>query len=290
MDSKLEATFGEVDFVEGQNGFELVEVKNSAGSATIALQGAQLLSWTPAGEKPVVWLSKNAKYMQGKSVRGGIPICWPWFGPHPEESSYPAHGFARNLVWEVGGTKSLTDATQVVLRLVPNEASWPYPSELECRIKVGQTLEMELITRNTGLEPFTLGCALHTYFEVGDVRKIEILGLEEAAYIDKVNGGKNRQSGPVTVNSEVDRIYLDTASDCLIRDPIYNRVIRVEKEGSRSTVVWNPWVDKADKMGDLGDDGYLNMLCVESCNAADDVAIVPPGKSHRLSVRYSVLA
>ncbi len=290
MDSKLEATFGEVDFVEGQNGFELVEVKNSAGSATIALQGAQLLSWTPAGEKPVVWLSKNAKYMQGKSVRGGIPICWPWFGPHPEESSYPAHGFARNLVWEVGGTKSLTDATQVVLRLVPNEASWPYPSELECRIKVGQTLEMELITRNTGLEPFTLGCALHTYFEVGDVRKIEILGLEEATYIDKVNGGKNRQSGPVTVNSEVDRIYLDTASDCLIRDPIYNRVIRVEKEGSRSTVVWNPWVDKADKMGDLGDDGYLNMLCVESCNAADDVAIVPPGKSHRLSVRYSVLA
>lgn len=290
MDSKLEATFGEVDFVEGQNGFELVEVKNSAGSATIALQGAQLLSWTPAGEKPVVWLSKNAKYMQGKSVRGGIPICWPWFGPHPEESSYPAHGFARNLVWEVGGTKSLTDATQVVLRLVPNEASWPYPSELECRIKVGQTLEMELITQNTGLEPFTLGCALHTYFEVGDVRKIEILGLEEAAYIDKVNGGKNRQSGPVTVNSEVDRIYLDTASDCLIRDPIYNRVIRVEKEGSRSTVVWNPWVDKADKMGDLGDDGYLNMLCVESCNAADDVAIVPPGKSHRLSVRYSVLA
>ena len=290
MDSKLEATFGEVDFVEGQNGFELVEVKNSAGSATIALQGAQLLSWTPAGEKPVVWLSKNAKYMQGKSVRGGIPICCPWFGPHPEESSYPAHGFARNLVWEVGGTKSLTDATQVVLRLVPNEASWPYPSELECRIKVGQTLEMELITRNTGLEPFTLGCALHTYFEVGDVRKIEILGLEEATYIDKVNGGKNRQSGPVTVNSEVDRIYLDTASDCLIRDPIYNRVIRVEKEGSRSTVVWNPWVDKADKMGDLGDDGYLNMLCVESCNAADDVAIVPPGKSHRLSVRYSVLA
>lgn len=290
MDSKLEATFGEVDFVEGQNGFKLIEVKNSAGIATIALQGAQLLSWAPAGEKPVIWLSKNAKYVQGKSVRGGIPICWPWFGPHPEESSYPAHGFARNIVWEVAGTKSLMNATQVALRLVPNEAFWPYPSELECRVKVGKTLEMELITRNTGLEPFTLGCALHTYFEVGDVRKIEILGLEEAAYIDKVNGGKNRQSGPVTVNSEVDRIYLDTASDCLIRDPIYNRVIRVEKQGGRSTVVWNPWLEKAIKMGDLGDDGYLNMLCVESCNAADDVVIVPPGKSHRLSVRYSVLA
>jgi len=290
MDSKLEATFGEVNFVEGQNGFELIEVKNSAGSATIALQGAQLLSWTPAGEKPVIWLSKNAKYMQGKSVRGGIPICWPWFGPHPEESSFPAHGFARNLVWEVAGTKSLTNMTQIDLRLIPNEASWPYPSELECRVKVGKTLEVELITRNTGLEPFTLGCALHTYFEVGDVRKVEVLGLEEAAYIDKVNGGKNRQSGPVTVNSEVDRIYLDTASDCLIRDPIYGRVIRVEKQGSRSTVVWNPWLEKAGKMGDLGDDGYLNMLCVESCNAADDVVTVPPGKSHQLSVRYSVLA
>jgi len=180
--------------------------------------------------------------------------------------------------------------TQIDLRLIPNEASWPYPSELECRVKVGKTLEVELITRNTGLEPFTLGCALHTYFEVGDVRKVEVLGLEEAAYIDKVNGGKNRQSGPVTVNSEVDRIYLDTASDCLIRDPIYGRVIRVEKQGSRSTVVWNPWLEKAGKMGDLGDDGYLNMLCVESCNAADDVVTVPPGKSHQLSVRYSVLA
>lgn len=290
MVSKLEATSGEVTLVEGSNGFELIEVKNSSGSATIALQGAQLLSWAPTGEKPVIWLSGEANYLKGKSVRGGIPICWPWFGPHPEGPSYPAHGFARNLDWKVAGTKSLTDATQVVLRLIPNEPSWPYPSELECRIRVGKALEMELITRNTGLEPFTMGCALHTYFEVSDVRRVEILGLEETVYIDKVNGGKNRQSGPVTVNSEVDRIYLDTASDCLIRDPVYNRTIRVEKEGSRSTVVWNPWMEKAAKMGDLGDNGYLNMLCVESCNAADDVVIVPPGKSHRLSIRYSVLA
>ncbi len=290
MVSKLEATLGEVAFVEGPNGLGLIEVKNSAGTATIALQGAQLLSWAPVGEKPVIWLSGKANYLKGKSVRGGIPICWPWFGPHPEEPSHPAHGFARNLDWEVAGTKSLTDATQVVLRLIPNEISWPYPSELECRIKVGRTLEMDLITRNAGLEPFTMGCALHTYFEVGDVRTVEILGLEETFYIDKVNGGKKRQSGPVTVNSEVDRIYLDTASDCLIRDPGYNRTIRVEKEGSRSTVVWNPWMEKADKMGDLGDKGYLNMLCVESCNAADDVVTVPPGKSHRLSVRYSILA
>ncbi len=272
------------------DGFEKIEVENEQGVATIALQGAQVLAWEPKGERPVIWLSREARYVQGKSARGGIPLCWPWFGPHPVEPSYPTHGFARSLTWELKGREEVEAGTLVVFGLLPHEPSWPHSSELECRISVGRKLEVELVTYNRGDHPFTLGCALHTYFSVSDVRKAKILGLEGTRYLDKVNGGERIQEGAVTIHSEVDRIYLDTASTCLIEDPGWNRIIRIEKAGSRSTVVWNPWIEKAEKLGDMGKEGYLGMLCVESCNAAQDVVTVPPSGEHRLKAVYSVLA
>lgn len=268
--------------------FEKITVENQYGRMTIALQGAQVLSWEPNGEKPVIWLSRDAKYVKGKSARGGIPVCWPWFGPHPAEAAYPAHGFARNLEWTLKETKEIEDATLLVLGLLPHEKSWPHLSELEYRIRVGKSLELELVTFNSGDRPFVLGCALHTYFKVSDVRKVKIIGLEGTRYLDKVAGGEKNQKGPVTINSEIDRIYLDTASTCLIEDPGMDRSIRIEKAGSRSTVVWNPWIEKSEKLGDMGNDGYLEMLCVETCNAAEDVVVVSPSEEHRLMARYSV--
>jgi glucose-6-phosphate 1-epimerase len=215
-------------------------------------------------------------------VRGGIPVCWPWFGPHASESSYPANGIARNLDWELIESGDWDAA----LRLVPQSAFWPHPSEVECRFTVGHALEVELVTRNTGKEPFTLGCALHTYFSVSDARDIEVLGLENVSYIDKVGGGRKIQQGPVKIDGEVDRIYVDTASSCVLVDPGLKRIIRIEKRGSNSTVIWNPGCDKAEKMGDVGN--HLGMLCIETCNAADDVVTVLPGQSHSLWTRYSV--
>lgn len=286
---------GQLSFNEGPGGLPVVEVINEQATAAIALQGAHLLSWAPTGEDPVIWLSPDAKFAEGKSVRGGVPVCWPWFGPHETEAGFPAHGFARTVPWEVFETNTLkTGGTLLGLRLMQTDrtrAQWPHACELELYISVGAVLEMDLVTRNTGAQPITIGQALHTYFQVSDIRKVNVQGLDGRAYIDKVEAGsRNTQQGPLTFTGETDRIYLNTGDDCLIHDPGLERRIRIHKQGSHSSVVWNPWVEKADKMGDLGEDGYLRMLCMESANAADDVVKIAPGGEHHLWVQYSVEA
>ena len=284
---------GQVVFKEGAGGLVIVEVNNANANATITLQGGHLMSWTPRGSQPVIWLSKAAKIGPGKSIRGGVPVCWPWFGPHPEESSFPAHGFARTALWDVIASEATIGGdTRLVLRLVQNAVSRsrsPYSSQLTMYMTLGKKLGIDLVTRNTGDIPFTIGEALHTYFDVGDAREISIHGLSGCEYIDKVDGGiRKRQTGPVTFSAETDRIYINTTADCLIDDPILGRRIHVSKQGGRSTVVWNPWNEKAAKMGDLGDEGYLRMVCVESANAADNLVAIAPGDGHRLQVSYRI--
>ena len=271
----------------------VAQVRNAHGSATIALQGAHVMTWAPLGEEPVIWLSPAAKLAPGKSIRGGVPICWPWFGPHATDSKVPGHGFARTVPWEILKTETLADgATRLAFQLVESDATrvqWPHPSSVTCQVTIGKTLEIDLVTRNTGQAPITIGDALHTYFQVSDIRQVTIRGLEDCPYLDKVEDGKRKQHrGPVVIGAETDRIYLDSSADCLIEDPGLKRRIRIAKRGSRTTVVWNPWIEKAVKMGDFGDDGYLHMLCVESANCADDVVSLPPQGEHHLWVRYSV--
>ena len=284
---------GQVEFAAGPGGPVVAQVRNAHGTATIALQGAHVMTWAPLGEQPVIWLSPAAKLAPGKSIRGGVPICWPWFGPHATESKFPGHGFARTVPWEILKTETLADgATRLTFQLAESDATraqWPYPSEVTCQITVGKTLEIDLVTRNTGQTPITIGDALHTYFQVRDIRQVTIRGLEGCPYLDKVEDGKRKQQqGPVVISAETDRIYLDSSADCLIDDPGLKRRIRIAKRGSRTTVVWNPWTEKATKMGDFGDDGYLHMLCVESANCANDVVSLPPQGEHHLWVRYSV--
>ena len=280
-------------FRAGKGDIPVVEIKNEHASAIISLQGAHLLSWIPKGEKEVIWCSDEAKFAPGKSVRGGIPICWPWFGAHPDNSSYPAHGFARTVYWQVLSTEALDDgSTRITFTTQPlpeNAQMWPPQTSVQYQLTVGAKLEMELITHNESSDDITIGQALHTYFSVGDVSKVLVHGLDDTEYLDKLeNFNRKQQHGPVTIEGEVDRIYLDTITDCVIDDKKLNRKIVIVKCGSRSTVVWNPWQKTAAKMGDLGEDGYKKMLCVESCNAADDVVVIPSGKAHHLWVQYSV--
>lgn len=292
--AELNARFGiagQVVFKES-NGVTVVEVNNDHGTATIALQGAHLISWTPTGQQPVVWVSPEAKPTPGKSIRGGIPVCWPWFGAHASEAGYPAHGYVRTMPWAVTHIEALADGGhRLNFRFIDNDTSrtqWPHPCELELVLTLGASLEAELITRNTGNEAFTIGEALHTYFQVSDVREITIDGLDGVSYLDKVDDfACKQQTGAITIGSEVDRVYLATAHDCVINDPTLGRRIRIAKRGSQSTVVWNPWIEKADKMGDLGPNGYLRMVCVESANAVSDVVEVAAGAEHRLWVEYS---
>ncbi|MBS1211893.1 MAG: aldose 1-epimerase [Proteobacteria bacterium] len=284
---------GELVFRKGPGGLTVAEITNAHGSATIALQGAQVLKWAPHAENPVIWLSPAAQFARRKSIRGGVPICWPWFGSRDEEDDLPNHGFARTAPWELVETEAAQcDATRLTFRLVENDqiqAHWPHQTRLEMTVTVGANLDMTLKTRNDGVEPVVIGKALHTYFEVSDVRQVRIHGLENCYYLDKVDGGAlKRQRGTMVVSAETDRIYLDSTADCLIEDPGLGRCVRISKWGSRSTVVWNPWAEKSEKLNDLGDSDYLHMVCVETANAANDVVTIEPGGEHDLGVRYSI--
>lgn len=281
-------------FRTGEGGIPLVEIKNDQSSAIISLQGAHVLSWVPAGEDDVIWLSDEAKFAAGKSVRGGIPICWPWFGPHEDNADYPAHGFARTVLWTVTNTKAVSGGeTQITFQLDTRQldkkyqAMWPMSIVVEYRITIAETLTIELTTFNNSKQTITIGQALHTYFKVDDVSNTSVLGLEDKYYLDKTDGFKRKiQTGPVTINAEVDRVYLDTPDDLVINDN--KRKIIVKKQGSQSTVVWNPWKEVADKMGDLGEEGYLKMLCVESANAIEDTIAIDAGESYTLQVIYEL--
>jgi D-hexose-6-phosphate mutarotase len=163
---------------------------------------------------------------------------------------------------------------------------------VQIEFTVGKTLRIDLVTRNIGTHPFTLGEALHTYFHISDVGQTTIRGLENCDYMDKAGGISElkKQMNGIKIDSEVDRVYLNTTSDCIIKDRGLQRVIRIAKQGSNSTVVWNPWTEKADKMGDFGPEGHRGMVCVESANALDNVLSIAPGETHKLVVAYSVEA
>ncbi|OJZ17174.1 MAG: dihydroxy-acid dehydratase [Thiobacillus sp. 65-29] len=289
---------GQLAFRQGAGGLTYIDIDNHGGRATLCLQGAHVVSYRPKSQQaPVVWVSDAAKFAPGKSIRGGVPVCWPWFGAHASEPGYPAHGFARTVAWEVTGTRRRNDArTEITLQLVDSEetrAQWPHATRLALTVVVGEKLELALATTNTGEAPVTIGEALHTYFHISDIGAVEVAGLEGCDYHDKVeNFARRTQAGRVGFAGEVDRVYVNTASDCIIVDPGLKRRIRIAKRGSQSTVVWTPWTEKAEKMGDMGRGksgaGWREMVCVESANAMDNVVSIAPGETHTLAVTYSV--
>ncbi len=287
----LERTFsipGQVTFAASPGGrLALVRIENAHASALIALQGAQLLSYQTKGSAPVIWLSQGATFTPGKAIRGGIPVCWPWFGPHGHDPFKPTHGFARTLPWNVVETQALErGGTFIALKLIDSPKTqelWSHAFQLQLEATVGSELVLELVTRNTGSETFTIGEALHSYFHVSDIAKVKVLGLEGRSYIDKVDGGTRKtQAGAVVCEGEVDRVFLDTGPESVIEDAGLKRRIRIVQSGSRATVVWNPWREKAERLGDMGENGYRGMICVETANAADFIVTVPPGEEHRM--------
>jgi D-hexose-6-phosphate mutarotase len=278
------------------DGLLVAEIANTHSSASICLQGGHVMSWQPKHTStPVIWLSKLAKLVPGKSIRGGAPVCWPWFGAHASEASFPGHGYARTVPWEVSTTRPLDDgSTEIGLTLVESDATralWPYASRAEILINVGKTLKISLTTRNLGDVDFVIGEALHTYLQIGDIGEVRVLGLQGCEYVDKVAGSaRQQQTGAITFSGETDRVYVNSEAECLIEDSRLQRRIRIAKIGSHSTIVWTPWTEKADKMGDFGPDGWREMVCVESANALDNVVTVPAHSSHTLAVEFSAEA
>ena len=296
--TELNAQFsmpGHVHCHEDASGLIEVRISNSLGDAIIALQGGHLTHFCPKGQAPLIWLSERAKFAPAKAIRGGVPVCWPWFGPHASDAKLPAHGVARTALWQVRETRALADGQTFVRLGLPEtpaaRALWSHPVGVELEVTVGSTLQLTLVTRNTGADAIVVGEALHTYFAISDVAQIRINGLDGCEFLDKVDQGlRKTQQGPIQIEREVDRVYLNTSADCLIEDASMKRRIRIASQGARSTVVWNPWVEKASKMDDMAPDGYRRMVCVETCNAAENVVTVAPGATHRMTAIYSLEA
>lgn len=285
---------GQLEFVSGKGDFPCIQITNDQATALISVYGGQVLSFQPKGQaQDLMFLSENAYYKVGKAIKGGAPVCWPWFGPDPEGAGRPSHGFARNRSWQVLATETLPSGeTKVTLGFsdtAETQALWPHAFELALEVTVGTTLQLALISRNPSDRPFNITQALHTYFTVGDITQTTVEGLDGTTYIDKVdNGTVKPQSGPVTIASEVDRIYQGVPSELTIQDTALNRLIRVTSTGNKTAVVWNPWTEISTKMADLEDDDYTRFICVETTNAAEDVVTVPAQGEFRLQVTYAV--
>lgn len=278
-------------FSEGPGGLTQLLITSPLASARIFLHGAHVAEFQPTGEAPVLFMSAESLFASGKAIRGGVPVIFPWFGAHSSRPELPAHGFARTSTWEVEALSARPDgAVLVTLRLDPNAATralWPHEFILRHEIIVGTALEMTLVVENTSTAPLVFEEALHTYFAISDAREIAVRGLHGAEYIDKTDNQtcKREETDFLRFTSETDRVFLQTEAVCTLEDTQTGRRIVVEKSGSASTVVWNPWIAKAATMRDFGDDEWLHMCCVETANVATDAITLAPGATHRMAAR-----
>ena len=272
-------------------GYPVYEINHPTATARIALHGAHLMEWTPAGQLPVLYLSPQAVFQPGTAIRGGVPVCWPWFGPHPADPALPSHGFARTRFWEPSAASENEAGVSLKFTLSDDASSrrlWAHAFRLELDFRIGAELRMSLRMVNTGGTPFTITGALHSYFAVGDIRQVRLTGLGETDYLDTAGTPRvRRQEGDLTFNREVDRTYRSQAPVGL-HDDVPGRVLTIEGAGSRSTVVWNPWTAKAITLTDLPDGDFRHFLCVETANAGVDDITLAPGASHELSTTVRV--
>ena len=279
----------------GQGGLPMLAVDAPAGTAQVYLQGAHLVSWVPRGGRPVLWMSSRAAYEPGRALRGGIPLCFPWFGPSPSPSGAGAqHGFARTRDWTLTAVDEDGDTVGLTLSLTDSppdrDPGWPYRFAARYSLRIGATLDLVLEVTNRDTVPITFEEALHTYLAVGDVRDVTVAGLQEQAYVDKVLGGSLQPATgmPLMISTEIDRVYGQPGL-ITVRDPRLGRDLQVRAGNSAHAVVWNPWADKAAAMADFGDDDWPSMLCVETANVLDRAITVAPGEAHRMTAPIEVL-
>jgi len=287
---------GAVYFDEGPGGLPRMRLRAKGGEAHLLLHGAHLIHWRPAGGEPVLFLSDRSAFEAGQPVRGGVPICWPWFGHAGPAPDSPHHGFARLRQWRVEAVSTDSQgAVSASLSLAPDaetRALWPHAFVLRFSVSLAGGLTMALETRNTGEAPFTITEALHTYLRVGDIRRVSVTGLEGAEYLDETESfaRKRQDEAPLTFAGETDRCYVGSRAVCVLHDPVLRRRIRIQKEGSNSTVVWNPWAERAAALPDLDDDEWPRMLCIETANACEDALTLGPGQAHTVRAILSVTA
>ena len=281
---------GRISFQEGKGELAKIEITTDWSEAEIYLHGAQVTHFQKKGDAPLIFLSDFSRFALGQPIRGGVPVIFPWFGAREGE---PMHGFARLAEWELHEAIAVPDGGVSLRFSLPDAAegaTWP-PFSANYVVTVTDLLTLELIITNASADQnFSFETCLHTYFFMGDISAVSVTGLKGTAYLDKVDNfaQKTETADAIKIASEVDRIYLDSTGPIEIRDEKLRRKVRIEKSGSASTVMWNPWSAKAQQMPDFGNEEYKQMLCVESGNVAKNKVVLPPGRSSVLKVVLSV--
>ncbi|WP_252273726.1 D-hexose-6-phosphate mutarotase [Pseudomonas subflava] len=265
----------------------------------VAQQGAQVLSYQRGEQPPLIWLSEQAAYQRRQSVRGGVPVCWPWFGDlgrnppalqaqHANPGEAPFHGGVRGLDWQLQGIDERDGGVHLGFSFDTRQnplPDWPHAAELRLDIRLDERLHLDLTSRNLGDAPLALSQALHSYFAISDIHQVEVQGLDGCRYIETLEDWQERhQQGALRFTGETDRIYLDVPSRLRLHDAGWNRDLLLETRHSRSAILWNPWIDKAQRLSAFADDAWQRMLCIETANVWDDCVELAPGESHSLGV------
>lgn len=284
---------GKARIVRGNGGLAKIQIETQSAAGDIYLHGAQVTSWKPAASAEVLFVSSKSYWQEGKAIRGGIPVCFPWFRGKADDAKAPAHGFVRTKSWRLlEVTEGPGDSMAVRLATESDEATrrwWPFDFRLEYRITVGRELSLELTMTNTGQTELRFEEALHTYFSVGDVEKAEVWGLDGVAYLDNRDANQRKiQEGTLRLEAQTDNAYLEATGELEISDPVLRRRLTTRKQNSSSTIVWNPWQDGAASMADLEDGAWRRMLCVEGGNILGSVVRLKPGEADKMTVELRV--
>ena len=280
---------------EGRGGLPRLTVATDFCTAEWYLHGAHLTGWQPRSQShPVLWMSQASRFEAGAPIRGGVPICFPWFGPKAGVPAAPAHGVARIRPWTLERASVEPDGTVVVtLSLVSDAGTRAVGApdfDLRFDVRLGETLSMALTIANPAQAPLTFEEALHSYFAVSDVRHVGVEGLAGVTFIDKTDGcvRKTQDDAIISIGAETDRLYVNTPATITLTDPGFARRITVSKAGSLASVVWNPWIAKSRAMPDFGDDEWPGMICLETANASDHAVTLPPGGRHTMTAVIAV--
>lgn len=267
-----------IEFKKFDSGLEYIKISNAFATAKISLKGATLFSYKKVGEDELFWVSEANDFDNNSPIRGGVPVCWPWFG----SASSPPHGFARDSKWELVSYDESNG--EVILKL---DGPWEYKYSLVFSVKVLKTLTMKLTTTNLDTREFSLSQALHSYFSISDVSSVRVSALDGKNYLDALDFKQKNQNGDIFIDKEIDRVYSDVDEVVLVDK---HRTIHVKNSGSNSIVVWNPWVEKTKRLRHMLEDDYKKMLCIESANAFSDTRVLKPNETHTLATTISLIS
>jgi glucose-6-phosphate 1-epimerase len=285
---------GAVFFEQGEGGLPRVRLQSNQATAEIYLQGAHVTAWQPAGaERSALFLSPRSHFVRGKAIRGGVPLIFPWFASRGDNLPGPMHGFVRTEPWSVAGTEMLPQGVAITFAYGADDTSGSYGYDhfsLRYRVVAGAALELSFEVHNSGAKPLTIEEALHAYFAIGDIHQVTVTGLAGTEYLDRADGStrKRQREDAIRFTGETDQLHLNTATPITIHDGAWQRRIILQKKDSSSTVVWNPWLDKATALPDLGPEAWTGMVCVEPANAREDRIELAPGAAHTMAVQVRI--